>query len=153
MRPFRLVLAIAAVGTATAVLPTADAAPPSAQQMTGEQAAGMVFTEIEKRLISDYFVQHPGFAVQEEEGGKGKSNQMPPGLAKRKHLPPGLQKHLEKFGTLPPGLAKRDLPPDLLSTLPPPHAGTIRQIVGSDVVLLQEGTNIILDILEGVLKK
>ncbi len=152
MRPFRLLFAIAAVGTAAAILPTAGAAPPSAQQMTGEQAAGIVFTEVEKRLISDYFVQHPGFAV-EEEGGKGKSNQMPPGLAKRKRLPPGLQKHLEKFGTLPPGLAKRDLPPDLLSTLPPPHAGTIRQIVGSDVVLLQEGTNIVLDVLENVLKK
>jgi hypothetical protein len=145
MRAFLISLGIAVVAL---VIPQARAAQP--QQMTAGEAVGVVFTEIEKKLIHDYFQQHPG---TDESGNKGKSKKMPPGLAKRGQLPPGLQMQLEKNGTLPPGLAKRDLPPDLLSHLPLAHAGTLRQIVGNDVVLLQEGTNIVLDILENAVKK
>ena len=145
-----LVISVAALALAPAV--PAKSAPPESKQMTGEEAAGAVFTEVEKRLIRDYFAAHPG--SDEAAGkGKGKSKKMPPGLAKRQHLPPGLERHIEKNGTLPPGLAKRDLPPDLVARLPAAHPGTIRQIVGSDVVLIQEATGIVLDVLEGALKK
>jgi len=118
--------------------------------MTAKEAVGVVFSEIEKRLIRDYFGGKSGKA----ENGKGgdKSKQMPPGLAKRDTLPPGLQKHIEKNGTLPPGLAKRDLPPDLVSKLPALKPGYKRHIVGSDVVLIQEATGLVLDVLENVLK-
>jgi len=156
MRPTHWMLAVSALMAASIGSAAAPAAPPASEQMTGQQAAGIVFTEVEKRLIRDYYEKRSGTSASDEaedEGGHGKSKQMPPDLAKREHLPPGLQKHLEKNGRLPPGLAKRDLPANLVAQLPPAHAGTLRQIVGSDVVLIQEGTNVILDILENVLKK
>ena len=132
---------------------TVSAAPKGAAEMTGEQAAGVVFTEIEKRIIRDYFGKHPEPAQDGDGGGKGKSKKMPPGLAKRQHLPPGLEMQIQKNGTLPPGLAKRDLPAGLVSELPRAHPGTVRKIVGNDVVLIQEATGIVLDVLEGALKK
>jgi len=82
--------------------------------------------------------------------GKGKNNKMPPGLAKRKSLPPGLQKQFEKNGRLPPGLANRELPGDLTRQLPPAKTGTERVISGSDMVLVDQATGVILDILRDV---
>lgn len=128
------------------------------QPMIAGQAVGIVFSEIEKRLIRDYFVRHTDVAgVEGDEGasetGKGKSGQLPPGLAKRDHLPPGLEKHIEKNGALPPGLAKRNLPSGLVAKLPAAHPGTERKIVGNDVVLLEQGTGVVLDILEGALQR
>lgn len=87
---------------------------------------------------------------KDKKSDGNQSKQMPPGLAKKETLPPGLANHLEKHGTLPPGLAKRDLPSDLLSRLPAAKKGTKRAIVGNDIVLLEEGTEIVLDILKGV---
>ena len=77
---------------------------------------------------------------------------MPPGLAKKSKLPPGLAKHLEKHGTLPPGLEGRDLPDGLLERLPEKKRGTKRIIVDNDIVLIEEGTKIILDILKDIIK-
>lgn len=139
MRSIPVVLAIIAAAAATASSVEVLAASPSAQEMTGEQAVGVIFTDVEKRLIRAYFEKHSDASVTDEAddgNGSGKSKKMPPGLAKREHLPPGLQKHLEKNGALPPGLAKRDLPANLVAELPPAHAGTLRQIVGNDVVLI-----------------
>lgn len=78
---------------------------------------------------------------------KGKKKGLPPGLAKKKQLPPGLQRQYEKNGKLPPGLAKRDLPEELTSKLPPPPAGTQRVVVDNDVVLIEQATGKVLDIL------
>ncbi|MBT5267069.1 MAG: hypothetical protein HOL85_19690 [Rhodospirillaceae bacterium] len=78
---------------------------------------------------------------------KGKKKGLPPGLAKKKQLPPGLQRQYEKNDKLPPGLAKRDLPEDLTSKLPPPPAGTQRVVVDNDVVLIEQATGKVLDIL------
>lgn len=88
-----------------------------------------------------------------KDRSKDKSKKMPPGLAKRKSLPPGLQKQLERNGTLPPGLAKRELPSELEANLPPPAEGTERVIAGNDVVLVEQATGIILDILKDVITK
>ena len=82
--------------------------------------------------------------------GKGKNNKMPPGLAKKKSLPPGLQKQFEKNGRLPPGLANRELPDDLVRQLPTAKTGTERVISGSDMVLVDQATGVILDILRDV---
>jgi len=74
----------------------------------------------------------------------------PPGLAKKGQFPPGLQKQLERNQKLPPGLEKRYLPPDLekgLTTLP---NGYIRLKVGTDIVLMNQNTNIIVDIIYSV---
>lgn len=83
--------------------------------------------------------------------GKGHGKGMPPGLAKRRALPPGLQRQLDERGALPPGLASRDLPEDLEAKLPPVKEDFKRVIVDEDVVLIERGTNRVLDILEGVI--
>ena len=57
---------------------------------------------------------------------------------------------LERKGKLPPGLAKRELPRRLDNHLPDPWPGTERKIVGNDVVLLEKGTDLILDVLRNV---
>jgi hypothetical protein len=75
---------------------------------------------------------------------------LPPGLAKRDTLPPGLARQIEKNGTLPPGLAKRDLPADLESRLPRRRGGQRRIVVDDDVVLIEDATDRILDVLEDV---
>ncbi|HAY48434.1 MAG TPA: hypothetical protein DCY62_05660, partial [Thalassospira sp.] len=75
------------------------------------------------------------------KGDKGKGN---------KGLPPGIAMKLERGGTLPPGIAKRDLPANLASKLPNRTDGAVRQIIGDDVVLIERGTNLILDIIRDV---
>ena len=76
---------------------------------------------------------------------------MPPGLAKKNDLPPGLQKKLDRGEPLPPGLAKRGLPTNLERDLGPPAQNTERVIVDNDVVLVEKGTQVILDVLHDVL--
>lgn len=78
---------------------------------------------------------------------------LPPGLAKRDELPPGLQRHLEKNGTLPPGLQKRiqPLPQHLERQLPKTPKGIRRVVVAGNVILLEERTSKILDIVKGVM--
>ena len=146
MRALFLISAFLAMTSAGA--PQAAAQPethPTYKGVTAEEAVGIVFSEIEKRVIRDYYAKQT-----EAAGGKDKSKKMPPGLAKRDELPPGLQQQIVRNGTLPPGLAKRDLPSDLVLELPATKKGTERKIVGSDVVLIQTATGIILDVLENV---
>ncbi|MBI3570688.1 MAG: hypothetical protein HY082_06240 [Gammaproteobacteria bacterium] len=91
----------------------------------------------------------------EHEGhGRGRGNGMPPGLAKRGgDLPPGLAMR----DNLPPGLARHDrlpddvryepLPRDLDRQLPPlPSKDYVRVIVGTDLLILNKKTHVVLDI-------
>jgi hypothetical protein len=80
-----------------------------------------------------------------------KTKTMPPGLAKKQKLPPGLQKHIAKHGKLPPGLEGRRLPLDLEGKLSRLPAGYVRLRAGGDVVLLNEKTRIVLDVIWDVL--
>jgi|AntRauTorcE11897_2_1112592.scaffolds.fasta_scaffold10610_1 hypothetical protein len=102
-----------------------------------------VFTAIEREYIRDYY-------GDEEPEKKSKKSGLPPGLAKKDSLPPGLQKQLEKNGRLPPGLEKRALPDDLSKRLPKRSDELLRRVVGDDVVLIDEATMTILDILRDV---
>jgi hypothetical protein len=94
--------------------------------------ADVVFSEIERRLIREYYVQRAPAAGQDS-------------------LPPGIRKKLARGKPLPPGIAKRMLPSDLDARLPV-RAGAVRQVIGSDVVLIAVATNIVLDILFDVIK-
>ncbi|MEE9196375.1 MAG: hypothetical protein V3U44_11070, partial [Alphaproteobacteria bacterium] len=67
-----------------------------------------LFSELERQLTRDFFRRQGG-------NFRGKSKQLPPGLAKRQTLPPGLAMQIRRNGTLPPGLAKRNLPLGLAS--------------------------------------
>lgn len=110
------------------------------------QAAAPAFTDHDRREIDDWLRLGRRILTGDDDH---KSKKMPPGLAKRDHLPPGLAKR----DTLPPGLAKRDLPSDLerrLSRLP---KGYGRKTVGDDIVLIEEATGIIFDILKGAARR
>lgn len=92
-------------------------------------------------------------AIREWFGDKKNLAGLPPGLAKREELPPGLQKHLERDGTLPPGLQKRlePLPTSLEAKLPKLPEGVKRGVVAGSVVVIEERTSKILDIVKDVL--
>ena len=105
---------------------------------TGDLLATII-TATERALIGDY--------VQKAKKSK---NGLPPGLVGRP-LPPGLQKHIDRTGQLPPGLQKRVLPGGLRGLLPR-RAGQDYRVVGNDIVLIETATNLILDIMQGVLR-
>lgn len=74
---------------------------------------------------------------------------LPPGLAKRDRLPPGLEKQLRERGTLPPGLQKKiqPLPSQLERELRVLPTGYRRVVIAGNVVLMNEKTSLIYDII------
>jgi hypothetical protein len=74
------------------------------------------------------------------------------GLAKRDQLPPGLQRQLQKDEKLPPGLEQKfePLPTPLELRLPELPTGTRRIVLGDNVILLDETTSFIVDIITGI---
>ncbi len=105
-----------------------------------DRLLGTVISAVERALIGD-------FITKAKSSGQG----LPPGLAKRQYLPPGLQKHIERTGRLPPGLEKRRLPGDLRALLPI-RSGQDFRVVGNDIVLIEIATELILDVMQGVLR-
>jgi hypothetical protein len=77
---------------------------------------------------------------------------LPPGFSKREQLPPGVQQLLEKDGKLPPELENKlqPLPVVLEGILPKLPDGNRRILVGDNVILLDEATSSIVDIIAGV---
>ena len=109
-------------------------------KVKGENASlTLYFSDADKRNILDFY-----------QGRKSKSKKTPPGLAKRKNLPPGLQKQIERNGRLPPGLQGRGLPGDLERRLDRLPGGYVRLVVEKDIVLMNEKTGIVLDVIIGV---
>ncbi len=142
------------------ILPSEVQAMSSAEQASAAEGV-LGFTAEEKRIIREVLgtVKRIRDGERDDDNSrphgkkhKGKSGKsLPPGLAKRNgDLPPGLQKHIEKQGTLPPGLEGRDLPDDLKKRLPKPRKGTKRVIVDDDVLLIEEATGVIIDVLQDV---
>ncbi len=107
---------------------------------------GQVFSAVEKKIIEDFFGEQAADAVSGTK--KDKKNKKNKG--KSGELPPGLRKHIEKYGTLPPGLAKKELPPGLAKRLGSSRSGLERLIIDDDVVLVEEATGIVYDIIKDV---
>lgn len=148
----------------------AQSTPPAQGQSVLGDIAKVVFEEAERRVIKEYYDRVPGAKATDEQDedkdepkaakkskgknknknakGKGRGNGLPPGLAKRDQLPPGLAK---RGNQLPPGLMKSDLPPELEKTLPKLPDNVERVVVDTNVILVQKGTDLILDVIEGVL--
>ena len=95
---------------------------------------GNVFGQVERNIIRDFFGA--------QGGRKFKAKKF-----KHKSLPPGLAKQLHRNGILPPGLRRNYLPPGLRNRLPGLPPGQARVLVGNDVLLIQQTTGLILDIL------
>ena len=102
---------------------------------TEDFRAAIVFSDNDRAKIKNYYKS------------KYKTKAMPPGLAKKHELPPGLRKHIEKYGELPPGLEGRRLPIDLERTLSPLPAGYVRLSIGGDILLMNERTRYVLDVV------
>jgi hypothetical protein len=103
-----------------------------------QATVSLVFTTRERALITNWFRNH--------------RRGLPPGLAKRDRLPPGLERQVRQRGTLPPGLEGRvhPLPSDLerqLRRLPP---GYVRVVVGASVILMDQRTNVVYDVVRSV---
>lgn len=133
-------------------------------QSTSKTIETVVFSTLEKRLIREILgasgvetesetrrqtAEKTGKQKDKGKGKKGGKKQggLPPGLAKKNGLPPGLARR----EILPPGLQKRQLPASLERQLPT-RTRTERVIIDNDVLLIERGTNLVLDILEDVIK-
>jgi hypothetical protein len=101
--------------------------------------AQMVFTKEERTLVTNWF----------RDNRRG----LPPGLAKRERLPPGLEKQLRERGHLPPGLQKKiqPLPPALERQMRILPTGFRRVVVAGNVLLMNEKTAEIYDIVRNVI--
>jgi len=102
--------------------------------------AQRVFTTQEITLVKNYF--------RDNKSG------LPPGLAKKEKLPPGLEKQLQRNGTLPPGLQKKLQPMPLelerrLRTLP---TGYRRVVIAGNVIMMNDKTSMIYDIVRDVIR-
>lgn len=137
-----------------AFLKTAAGSPPPENNAALDQAINAAFSAKDAKIIRDYYatLDEDNHEQDHKKAKKNKNEKgMPPGLAKRDHLPPGLQKHLERHGTLPPGLEKKRFPDTLDKKLSRVPKGYERIIVGNDAVLVDERTQVIVDILTDVL--
>lgn len=118
------------------------------------QASGRVVVESDNARVAVSFNEHDrqrihGYYTQGKKGKK-KGKGMPPGLAKKDRLPPGLEKQVERNGTLPPGLEAKHLPGDLERDLSPLPEGYVRVRVGADIVLMDERTRVVFDVIYDV---
>lgn len=152
---FRLAVFLAMASLTLAAAAQADEPGANPPVPTAEPSVvDVVIGEVEQRILRDYYQRRLDDWEKTEGGGKAKKNKnkhhakdLPPGLAKRGELPPGLRKQLVKNGHLPPGLEGRDLPNDLLSSLPPLDPAYRYAIADDRVLLIKRATNVILDVL------
>jgi len=98
----------------------------------------LVFSDADRQAIRAYF-------APAAKGRHGKHGHNPHGDFQA--LPPGLQKQVRRNGHLPPGLARQRLPDDLERRLSPLPDGYVRVRVGTDIVLMDARTEIVLDLI------
>ncbi|HKK05750.1 MAG TPA: hypothetical protein VKA50_07875 [Gammaproteobacteria bacterium] len=113
------------------------------------------FNEHQRDIIRRYYAQHRRAHEREYERERGHGhgrgrNGLPPGLAKRERLPPGLERQVERRGKLPPGLQTHPLPRDLERRLPALPENYVRVRVGTDIVLMNARTRVVIDMVKDV---
>ena len=68
-----------------------------------------------------------------------------------KPLPPGIRKNLARGKPLPPGIERTRMPSNFISQLPS-HPGHEWRAVGTDLLLVQAGTELVADVLQDVFR-
>lgn len=93
------------------------------------------FRDAEIRILLDFY--RPG------------SGNLPPGIARKGEFPPGIMKQIARGKGLPPGLAKKlePFPPPLARQFPPPPPGYRRMICGTLALMLDDSTNMVVDVV------
>lgn len=102
----------------------------------GKQAAvHPSFRDAEIRILHDFY--RPG------------SGNLPPGIARKGDFPPGIMKQVIRGKGLPPGLAAKlePFPPPLARQFPPPPPGYRRMICGTLALMLDDSTNLVVDVV------
>ncbi len=129
----------------TASADTVAPVDPRAVQIADDPDLGDIFLdEIERRLIRSYYDRN--YAHYIDTGGKNKHKNIPPGIAKKGWLPPGIYKQLVRGNYIPSDVVYYPLPYDLRGQLPY-RSGYDYYIADDKVMLVQIGTNLILDVL------
>lgn len=108
----------------------------STEVQTLHAVAGLI-SAVERTIIHDYLTRH--------------GSDLPPVFAEAKPLPPGIAQKVARGGTLPPGIAKKAIPGGLLSSLPP-RPGQTWLVVGTDVLIADIATHVIVDVLKDVIR-
>lgn len=138
-------LAVLIVGTPSALLAQGKSGGKESSKTAGDKVrdvlppAERIFTTEERTVVKNWF--------------KTNHSNLPPGLAKRDRLPPGLERQLREKGTLPPGLQKKvqPLPVELERQLRVLPTGYRRVVIGNNVILMNEKTALIYDIVRNVI--
>ena len=120
---------------------------PAANERQAWVRADWQFSDAERGQIRQYVQGYSG-------KGRGKSKNLPPGLAKKvargESLPPGWQKKCQVGQPMPAEVYEhcRPLPPELVVKLPPAPEPTITVAIGGKVVRLLQATREILDVFD-----
>ena len=99
------------------------------QQGFADGLSDILFGDDERNIISEYFRKN---------------------TVATSSLPPGIAKNVARGKPLPPGIAKRGLPNDLMSQLPI-RDGWNRFIVGNDILLVDQKTGTIADVIKDIM--
>jgi hypothetical protein len=106
--------------------------PASAVDILTNAVVGGLITAAERAIIGDYLDSHRGQ------------------FAGAQALPPGIARKVARGGALPPGIAKKTLPGGLLAQLPA-RPGQEWRVVGTDLLIVEIATGVIVDVLKSAL--
>lgn len=103
--------------------------------------ASVAFRSDDTRLIRDYY------------GAQAAKGNCPPGLAKKNNgcQPPGQAKKWQRGSALPVDVRYYDIPNDLRLRLPPPPSNYGYIQLGTDVLLIELGTRLVVDAIVDIL--
>ena len=105
-------------------------------------APGSYFNDQQRTYVNQYYTQNYG-------NGK----RCPPGLAKKNNgcMPPGQVKTWVIGQPVPRNVTVYAVPQPVIRQLPPAPYGYRYQLIGGDIVLVQQQNNLIVDIIVGLL--
>ncbi len=137
-----LICALVTAGTATTALAgnkgkSKGNQPTLVEKTVTKHLVGSLISAVERPVIAVYLDRNRG--------------NLPTTLVGAKPLPPGIAKKIARGGTLPPGIAKKTLPGGLLAQLPI-RRGQEWRLVGTDLLIVEIASNVIVDVLKGALR-
>jgi hypothetical protein len=106
--------------------------PSTTESALTKAVVGGLITVAERALIGDYVARNKS------------------AFAGAEPLPPGIARKVARGGALPPGIAKKTLPGGLRARLPA-RDGQEWRVVGTDVLIVELATNVIVDVLKDAL--
>ena len=104
---------------------------------TADVRTELSFTPAETRMIREYYQAIPPIQAA--------------GKKRPKAIPPGIARNLARGKSLPPGIARQVLPSSLEQNLPPVKRGFERVVVDGKVLLVEVATQVIHDVLSGLI--